>query len=102
MKKRILVFPCGSEIGLEIHRSLRYSTHFDLVGGSSVNDHGRFIFEEYVDGLPFHNQLGFEQKIAAVVQDYRIDAIYPTMDAVAETLQHLVDKLPCKVIGSNS
>jgi hypothetical protein len=38
MKKNVLVFPCGSEIGLEIHKSLSYSTHFTLVGGSSVDD----------------------------------------------------------------
>lgn len=39
MKSKVLVFPCGSEIGLEIHNSLKWSTHIDLWGGSSVNDH---------------------------------------------------------------
>ena len=41
--KNILVFPCGSEIALEIYRSLRYSTHFKLIGANSLDDHGKFV-----------------------------------------------------------
>lgn len=101
MLKRILVFPCGSEIGLEIHRSIHYSTHFQLVGASSVDDHGRFVFEEYVDGLPHHLHPDFADRLAKVVQEYRIDAIYPAMDAVAETVKNLETKLGIVVIGSS-
>ncbi len=100
--RRILVFPCGSEIGLEIHRSLRYSTHFELLGASSVDDHGRFVFENYIANLPFHNTSDFGERIAQVVREHRIDAIYPAMDAVAETLQHLAPTLGCIVIGSDA
>lgn len=99
---RILVFPCGSEIGLEIHRSLRFSTHFDLIGASSVDDHGRFVFDDYVGGLPFHTHPEFLQHMANLVRERRIDAIYPTMDAVAETLQRLQPQLGCRVIGSDA
>ncbi|WP_042428160.1 ATP-grasp domain-containing protein [Comamonas granuli] len=98
--KRILVFPCGSEIGLEIHRSLRFSTHFELVGASSVEDHGRFVYERYIDGLPFHHAPDFVEAMARVVREQRIDAIYPAMDAVADTLQQQADRIGCKVIGS--
>ena len=51
--KNILVFPCGSEIALEIYRSLRYSTHFKLIGANSLDDHGKFVFETYIGGVPF-------------------------------------------------
>lgn len=102
MVKRILVFPCGSEIGLEIHRSMRYSTHFELVGASSVDDHGGFVFEEYVGGLPFHDAPGFAEAIRKIVTDKRIDAIYPAMDAVADTLQRMSGTLGARVIGSGS
>lgn len=102
MSKRILVFPCGSEIGLEIHRALRYSTHFELIGGSSTDDHGRFVYDEYIGGLPYHDALDFAARIAKVVTEYRIDAIYPTMDAVAETLQNLAGSLGIPVIGSSA
>lgn len=101
MTRKILVFPCGSEIGLEIHRSMRYSTHFELYGASSIADHGQFVFENYIPGLPFHNEADFGARILAVVKQIGIDAIFPTMDAVAETLLGLGDILPCPVIGSD-
>ncbi|MGB3424342.1 MAG: ATP-grasp domain-containing protein [Castellaniella sp.] len=100
MSKRILVFPCGSEIGLEIHRALRYSTHFDLVGASSVDDHGRFVYEDYVGDLPYHNAPDFASRLAEIIKTHRIDVVYPTMDAVAETLQDLAESLGVCVIGS--
>ncbi len=102
MSKRILIFPCGSEIGLEVHRALRYSTHFDLVGGSSVDDHGRFVYDEYLGGLPFHDSPEFASRMADAIQKHRIDAIYPTMDAVAETLQNIAERLGVRVIGSSA
>ena len=46
--KNILVFPCGSEIALEIYKSLEFSTHFTLFGASSVKDHGEFIYKNYI------------------------------------------------------
>jgi len=100
--QRILVFPCGSEVGLEIHRSLRYSAHFEVIGGSSVEDHGRFVFEHYIGGLPFHDAPGFADALARIVEDQSIDAIYPAMDAVADTLHRLAPRLGCRVIGSRA
>lgn len=102
MAKRILVFPCGSEIGLEIHRSLQYSTHFELVGASSVEDHGRFVFKEYIGGLPFHDHPSFSESLKGIVKKYHIDAIYPAMDAVAETVKNLEREIGTIVIGSST
>lgn len=100
MRKNILVFPCGSEVALEIHRSLRYSAHFHLVGASSVPDHGRFVYRDYVEGLPFHSSPKFIENLRQVVKDKEIDAIYPAMDAVARTLKEHEPELGCRVIGS--
>lgn len=102
MSKRILVFPCGSEIGLEIHRAMHHSRHFELVGGASTDDHGRFVYEEFVGNLPFHDDPAFPTRMAEVIRRHHIDAIYPTMDAVAETLQNLVGQLGTRVIGSDA
>lgn len=100
MKKNILVFPCGSEIGLEIYRSMRYSTHFSLVGASSVDDHGKYVYERYIGDVPFHHDDAFASRIKAIVAEHNIDAIYPAMDAVAKTLHDMAEELPCRVIGS--
>lgn len=99
--KNILVFPCGSEVALEVHRAVRYSRYFKLIGASSVDDHGRFIFENYVGNLPFHDDKNFISELKKVIQTYNIDAIYPAMDLVAFTLKKNEKKLGCKVVGSS-
>jgi ATP-grasp in the biosynthetic pathway with Ter operon len=99
--KRILVFPCGSEIGLEIYRSVNDSRHFHLIGGSSTDDHGRFVFEEHIPHLPFSNDPDFIEALVNVVEKHQIDAIYPTMDAVSATIKEHENHFSCRVIGSS-
>lgn len=100
-KKNILVFPCGSEIALEIHRSLKHSTHFNLIGGSSVDDHGKFIFENYIECIPFITDEGFIPAIKKIVEDKKIDAIYPAMDAVIALLKKHEKDLGCRIISAD-
>lgn len=103
MKKlRILVFPCGSEIGLEIHRSLKYSTHVELFGASSIEDHGRFVYENYLEGVPVIDDDSIIPYISKLVSEYNIDAIYPTMDKVIWKLKTNENALRCRVIASES
>lgn len=99
-KKNILVFPCGSEVALEVHRSMVHSAHFRLVGGSSVADHGRFVFENYIDGLPFLGDAAFLEQMRQVVVRERIDAIYPALDPVIDVLKRNEAALGCRVVGS--
>jgi hypothetical protein len=84
-RKRVLVYPCGTEIGLEIYKAVEYSTHFELWGGSSNYDHGRYVYKRHLDNLPFisdnsdeHAVIEFQDSIKA----YAIDYIYPAMDGV--------------------
>lgn len=100
MKKNILVFPCGSEIAIEVYRSVRYSSHFNLIGANSISDHGRFVFDQYVGDLPFVYSSDFISSLNKVVEEYNIDAIYPTMDQVIATLKDREQELKCKVISS--
>jgi hypothetical protein len=98
--KNILVFPCGSEIGLEIFRSLKYSIHFNLIGGNSVEDHGRFVYEQYVGDIPFIDDASFIEKLNEVITKHDIHLLYPTMDFVIARLGKYKDQILCDVIGS--
>lgn len=102
MKKNILVFPCGSEIALEVYRSVNKSTHFNLIGASSCDDHGKFIFENYIGGLPFITDKDFIPQIKKIVKENNIDALYPAMDAVIEILKSNEEEIGCKVIASKA
>jgi len=101
-KKNILVFPCGSEIGLDIYNSVKYSTYFHLIGGNSVDDHGRYVYKDYIDGIPFVEDIFFIPKLKGVVKKFGIDAIYPTMDSVIAKTKQYETELGCKVISSIS
>jgi len=100
MKKNILVFPCGSEIGLDIYSSVCYSTYFHLIGGSSVDDHGKFVYEDYIPNIPFANTPEFIPAMAKIVKERNIDAIYPAMDLVITILKEHEQELGCKVVAS--
>ena len=83
--KKILVYPCGTEIGLEIYKSLCFSTHYELYGGSSSYDHGRFVYTNHIDGLPFINDTSTSSEVSRfneMIKDYSFDFIYPAMDGV--------------------
>lgn len=96
------MFPCGSEIGLELMRALKHNTHFELLGASSVEDHGRFSYPNYVGDLPFFSDVNFLKAISSIVKDFNITAVYPTTDAVAEFLKRNEHSLGCMVVGSSS
>ncbi len=83
---RTLVFPCGSENAAEIHQALRYSLHVELFGASSVEDHGRFRFEQYFGGLPNIADTGFDRAFAQLVAQLGIEVVFPTHDTVLEYL----------------
>ncbi len=93
-RRRILVFPCGSEIGLEIYRSMRFSNHFELIGGSSVEDHGGFVFPSYINDIPNIDSEDFLGHMRELVVSEEIDAIYPTMDHVIKKLSEFDIKIP--------
>lgn len=87
--KRVLVFPCGSEVGLELRRALADSIHFSVVGASSVPDHGRFAYREYVEGLPDVGADDFVPRLNEVIERHAIDFVLPAHDSVVLKLaQH--------------
>ena len=100
-KKRILIFPCGSEVGLELNRSLKYSRHFKIYGGSSVDDHGKYVYENYIGNIPFVTDELFISHLKELIDLFSINAIYPAMDKVLTVLKENEKILDCIVIGSS-
>lgn len=98
----VLVFPCGSEIALDIYSSVKYSTYFNLIGASSVDDHGKFVFEDYISDIPFVTDEAFIPALKKIVKERNIDAIYPAMDTVITATKLHEEELGCKVIASPS
>jgi hypothetical protein len=100
-KKNILVFPCGSEIGLDIYDGVKYSTYFHLIGASSVDDHGKYVFSDYVGGLPFVTDSAFCNALTKVVAEKKIDAIFPATDMAVTCLKRLEKEIGSPIITSS-
>lgn len=103
-RHKVLVFPAGSEIGLEIHRSLKYSHHVELFGASSKSDHASFVFDEdhYREG-PFNiNEAGFLDRFNALLREWKIEFVYPTHDSVANYLAAHQAALDARVVTSTA
>lgn len=96
----ILVFPCGSEIGLEIHNALKFAKGINLYGGSSVSDHGMYVYKNYIDNFPNVDNDNFITHIEDVVQHYKIDYIFPAHDSVVLKLAQNQDKVSAEILTS--
>ena len=100
MKKNILVFPCGSEIGLEINRALSHSTHFTLYGGNSVDDHGKFVYTNYISQIPFIDNPNFIDEINRIIELHKIDFIIPAHDSAVLKMAENQSTIKAPVITS--
>lgn len=81
MKRNVLVYPCGSEVGLEINRALSYSTHFNLYGANNIDDHGKFVYSNYINIIACPEKDGFIEELNALIAEYKIDFVIPAHDS---------------------
>ena len=103
-RHKVLIFPAGSEIGLEIHRSLKYSHHVELFGASSKSDHASFVFDEvhYREGAFNINEAGFLDRFNSLLREWQIEFVYPTHDSVANYLAAHQAALAARVVTSTA
>lgn len=97
----VLVFPCGSEIGLEVHNALKFDKHINLYGLSSVSSHGRMVYKNYIEGISFINSDTFMDELNAVIEENNIDVLIPAYDDVILYLSEHREEVKCKIATSN-
>lgn len=101
MKKRnVLIFPAGTEIGLEIFNSLRYCKEVNLFGaGQDVPNHARFIYEDYHVISSIYENTWIDE-LATLCNRLEIDYIFPAYDDIIVALSQNDKKIPAKIISS--
>lgn len=92
----ILIFPCGSEVGIEIFRSLK-NYKLILHGANSIKDSGRTFYEKnhYLPNLKDSN---FIYEINKLIKKENIKFIYPSNDAAIYYFAN--NTINCEIIGS--
>ncbi len=99
-KKNVLIFPGGTEIGLEIWRSLKDSKDISLFSaGSNVSNHGPFVFKKHFI-IPDVHENNWIEKLAEICQTNHIDYIFPAHDDVIVALAENSEKIKAKIVSS--
>ena len=90
MPIKVLVFPCGSEIGLEISAALRYSKFVELFGVSSVADHGEFAYRRYREVNAHVDSPDFIDQLNTLIAEWGIDIVMPDLEFIEDRKKDLL------------
>lgn len=96
----VLIFPGGSEIGLEINNALKYSKLVNVFGGTSVGDHSEYVYPNLISNIPYFTEPDFLTTLNSIIDEYNIDYLYPALDSVQMYLTEHEDEIKAKVITS--
>ena len=80
----ILIYPAGTEIGLEIARSLRHQKRINVFAANSEDDFSKFVHDKVHFCPSIYD--GAEDVLRQLVIDLAIDYIYPAHDEVVYRL----------------
>jgi carbamoyl-phosphate synthase large subunit len=97
---RVLVFPGGTEVGLEVLKCLRYCKEVVLYSASSqVSNHAAYVFKEHVL-IKNVREKGWLEELNGIIHKFRIDYVFPTHDDVIEAVTRCENRIHAKVIAS--
>ena len=97
-KINVLVFPAGEVNSVELHDALSTCVNIELLGVSSIDRHGSYVFKNYISNVPLINEADFIDKFNEILLDKKIDVIFPTHDTVAKFFADNQDKIKAKII----
>lgn len=101
-KINVLVFPAGEINSLELHDSLSSCVNIRLFGASSIERHGGYVFENYIQDLPLIDEPEFLSVLKQIIATNNIHIIFPTHDTVAEYLTANSDEIPAIIMGGDA
>lgn len=99
--RNVLIFPAGTEIGLEIYHALADCKDVKVFGaGQAVSNPAELVFDHY-HLIPNIFQPGWLADLVSLCEKLEIDYIYPAYDDVIVALQEISEQLPCTVIAAS-
>jgi carbamoyl-phosphate synthase large subunit len=99
--RRVLVFPAGTEIGLEIHQALQHCKEVELYGaGQSISNHAPFVYQRYRT-LPSIHESGWLHSLINLCHELQIDYIFPAYDDVIVALSRHRSEIPATILTAS-
>jgi len=97
---RILIFPGGTEVGLEINKSLCFIKNIELFStGSDVSNPAPFFYKNHFI-IPTIYEKNWINALNNIVMQFNIDYIFPAYDDIIVELKRNEDKIKSKIISS--
>lgn len=97
---RVLVFPGGTEIGLEIHRALSHRRDIRLYSaGSGVSNHAPYVFARH-SLIPDVHDPAWLDALNGIIAEHAIDYVFPAHDDVVVALARNADTIEAKIVSS--
>lgn len=95
----VLIFPAGTEIGLEIYASLKDCKDIKIFGaGIDSNNHAPFVYENYFH-IPHVADVSWLDKLINLCLKHNIDYIFPGHDDAIIALTGNRNKIPATVLA---
>ncbi|MCC8166624.1 MAG: hypothetical protein LIQ31_10855 [Planctomycetes bacterium] len=79
-RSRVLVYPCETVVGEEIHQALRHHRRFTLFGCANRPGGGRMVYENHLGDLPPIRESDFLPALTQLIRLHKIDFVYPASD----------------------
>lgn len=98
--KNVLVFSCGAVPAVDINYALRGNKEYRVFGASSYDDHGIYIYQNYIGNAPYMSDPDFLEKFNQLLVQYKIDFIIPLHEDMILFFQEHKDELKATTISS--
>lgn len=99
----ILIFPGGTENGLEVYRSLNYQKRLKLYGAANSKDDNTFFYYENAVLLPdVKHEKQCLNELNSFIKKNTIQAIFPANSVVIDFLVKNRHVINCKILMSNN
>lgn len=98
---KVLIFPAGEINSIELHDALSTCVNIEVWGASSIERHGKYIFENYIPNMPMITDESFFDAFNKVIHEHNIDIIFATHDTVVDFLIKNQDKINAKIAGGD-
>ncbi|HEY1566970.1 MAG TPA: ATP-grasp domain-containing protein [Solirubrobacteraceae bacterium] len=96
----VLVLPGGTEIGLEVRRSLADLKEITLAGaGAPADRHGPFAYRRWAT-VPSVTEPGWQAELNAAIERFAIDFVFPGHDDALLALAEHADAIAARVVTS--
>lgn len=99
--RNILVFPAGTEIGLEIYQALKHCKEVILHGaGQAISNHAPFVYQSY-HTIPSINEKGWLTSLITLCNKLEIDYIFPAYDDIVVALASRREEIPATILTAS-